>query len=168
MPASASRIRQSSSRKLRRRSYCAALKVYWTLAAARPCLHRLRPFCRTLHGARSGNRNDRGGEGCAAKAGVALSLIPGRIEEFPTTQTYDVITIGCALHWLERDATLAALERILAPDFGRILTCRATTAEITETARLKFYREVRRAWTAGPEERRYGIDEKEWFAGSCF
>jgi hypothetical protein len=27
---------------------------------------------------------------------------------------------------------------------------------------------VRRAWTAGPEERRYGIDEKEWFAGSCF
>jgi ubiquinone/menaquinone biosynthesis C-methylase UbiE len=104
----------------------------------------------------------------AAEAGVALSLIPGRIEEFPTTQTYDVITIGRALHWLERDATLAVLERILAPDFGHILICRATTAEITETAWLKSYREVRRAWTAGPEERRYGIDEKEWFAGSCF
>jgi ubiquinone/menaquinone biosynthesis C-methylase UbiE len=57
----------------------------------------------------------------AAEAGVALSLIHGRIEELPTVQTYDLVTIGRALHWLERDATLAVLERILAPDFGRIL-----------------------------------------------
>jgi len=103
----------------------------------------------------------------AAEAGVALSLIHGRIEEFPPTRTYDVITIGRALHWLERDATLAVLERILAPDSGRILICRATSAETPETAWVKPYREVRRAWTAGPEERRYGIDEKEWFTGSC-
>jgi ubiquinone/menaquinone biosynthesis C-methylase UbiE len=104
----------------------------------------------------------------AAEAGVGLSLIHGRIEEFPTTQTYDVITIGRALHWLERDATLAVLERILAPDSGRTLICRATSAETPETAWVKSYQEVRRAWTAEPEERRYGIDEKEWFAGSCF
>src|ERR1035437_1607548 len=104
----------------------------------------------------------------AAEAGVALSLIHGRIEELPTTQAYDVITIGRALHWLERDATLAVLERIIAPDSGRILICRATSAETPETAWVKSYREVRRAWTAGPEERRYGIDEKEWFTGSCF
>jgi 2-polyprenyl-3-methyl-5-hydroxy-6-metoxy-1,4-benzoquinol methylase len=44
----------------------------------------------------------------AEEAGVRLSLIHGKIEEFPTTQTYDVITIGRALHWLER-----------APDVGR-------------------------------------------------
>ena len=104
----------------------------------------------------------------ATEAGVALSLIPGRIEELPTTQAYDFITIGRALHWLERDATLAVLERILARDSGRILICRATSAETPETAWVKSYREVRRAWTAGPEEKRYGIDEKEWFTGSRF
>ena len=42
----------------------------------------------------------------AAEAGVALSLIHGRIEQFPTTQTYDVITIGRALHWMERSPDL--------------------------------------------------------------
>lgn len=104
----------------------------------------------------------------ATEAGVALSLIHGRIEEFPTTQTYDVITIGRALHWLERDATLAVVERILRPDSGCILICRATSAETPETAWVKSYQEVRRAWTTAPEERRYGIDEKEWLAGSCF
>jgi hypothetical protein len=76
--------------------------------------------------------------------------------------------IGRALHWLERDATLAVLERILAPASGRILICRATSAQTPETAWVKSYQEVRRAWTAGPEERRYRIDEKEWFTGSCF
>jgi ubiquinone/menaquinone biosynthesis C-methylase UbiE len=65
----------------------------------------------------------------AAQARVAISLIDGRIEEFPTTQTYDVVTIGRAHHWLERTATLAVLERILAPDSGRILICRASSVE---------------------------------------
>jgi ubiquinone/menaquinone biosynthesis C-methylase UbiE len=104
----------------------------------------------------------------AAEAGVALSPIHGRIEELPTTQAYDVITIGRALHWLEPDATLAVLERIIAPDSGRILICRATSAEAPETPWVKSYQEVRRAWTEGREETRYRIDEKEWFADSCF
>jgi ubiquinone/menaquinone biosynthesis C-methylase UbiE len=69
----------------------------------------------------------------AVEAGVALSLIGGRIEEFPTTQTYDVVTIGRALHWLERTPALAVLERILAPDSGRILICRAFGVETPET-----------------------------------
>jgi SAM-dependent methyltransferase len=104
----------------------------------------------------------------AAEAGVALSLIYGRIEEFPATQTYDVITIGRALHWMERSATLAVLERILAPDSGRILICRASSIETPETAWVKPYREVRRAWASGPDEKHYRIDGKEWFADSCF
>jgi ubiquinone/menaquinone biosynthesis C-methylase UbiE len=104
----------------------------------------------------------------AAEAGVALSLIHGRIEQFPTTQTYDVITIGRALHWLERDATLAVLERILAPESGRILICRASSTETPETPWVKPYEQVRRAWASGPEEKHYRIDPKEWFADSCF
>ncbi len=104
----------------------------------------------------------------AAEAGVALSLIHGRIEEFPTTQTYDVITIGRALHWLERSATLTVLERILAPDSGRILICRASSTETPGTAWVKPYQEVRRAWASEPDEKHYRIDGKEWFADSCF
>src|ERR1700679_2553298 len=81
----------------------------------------------------------------AAEAGVALSLIEGRIEEFPTTRTYDLITIGRAQHWLERTPTLAVLERILAPGFGRVLICRASSVETPETPWVKPYRKVRSA-----------------------
>jgi len=104
----------------------------------------------------------------AAEAGFALSLIHGRIEEFPITQAYDVITIGRALHWLERSATLTVLERILAPGSGRILICGASSIETPETGWMKPYQEVRHAWASGPDEKHYRIDGKEWFADSCF
>ena len=102
----------------------------------------------------------------AAEAGVELSLIHGRIEEFPTTKTYDVITIGRALHLMERSAALPVLERIVG-DSGRILICGASGVETPETAWVKSYEEVCRAWTSRPDERR-GSDGTEWFAGSCF
>lgn len=104
----------------------------------------------------------------AAEAGVTLSLIHGRIEKFSITQTYDVITIGRALHWLERSATLTVLERILAPDSGRILICRASNTATPEAAWVKPYQEVRRAWASEPDGKHYRIDGKEWFADSCF
>jgi hypothetical protein len=105
----------------------------------------------------------------AAEAGVALSLIEGRIEEFPNTQTYDVVTIGRAHHWLERTPTLAVLERIVAPDSGRILICRASSVETPETPWVKPYRKVRSARALGrPEEKQYRVDPSEWFADSCF
>jgi SAM-dependent methyltransferase len=103
----------------------------------------------------------------AAEAGVSLSLIHGRIEEFPTTQTYDVITIGRALHWLERSTTLRVLERIVSHS-GRILICGASSVETPESPWVKAYAEVRRAWAAGPDEKHYRIDPEEWFAGSSF
>jgi ubiquinone/menaquinone biosynthesis C-methylase UbiE len=102
----------------------------------------------------------------AAETGVELSLIHGRIEEFPTVQTYDVITIGRALHLMERSAALPVLERIVS-DSGRILICGASGVETPETAWVKFYKEVCRAWTSRPDERR-GSDGTEWFADSCF
>ena len=92
----------------------------------------------------------------------------GRIEEFPTTQTYDVITIGRAQHWLERTQTLAVLERILAPGSGRILICRASSVETPETPWVKPYRKVRSAWASGPAEKHYRIHPSEWFRDSCF
>ena len=102
----------------------------------------------------------------AAETGVGLSLIHGRIEEFPTTQTYDVITIGRALHWMEHSAALPVLERIVA-DSGRILICGASGVETPKTAWVKSYKEVRRAWMSRLDERR-GRGWKEWFANSCF
>jgi SAM-dependent methyltransferase len=107
-------------------------------------------------------------QAAAKEAGVALSLVQGRIEEFPTTQTYDVVTIGRALHWMERSAALPVLERIVVPGSGRILICGAHSAETPEAAWVKPYKEARRTWTSGPEESRYRIDAKEWFAGSRF
>lgn len=104
----------------------------------------------------------------AAEATVSLSLIHGRIEEFPITQTYDLITIGRAQHWLERTPTLAVLERILGPNSGRILICRASSVETPETPWVKPYRKVRSAWASGPAEKHYRVDPSEWFRGSCF
>lgn len=104
----------------------------------------------------------------AVDAGVTLDLIMGRIEEFPTTQTYDLITIGRALHWLDRNASLAVLDRIVIPDSGRILICGASSVETPDTLWVKAYEEVRRAWSSEPDEKRHRIDGKEWFAGSCF
>jgi SAM-dependent methyltransferase len=103
----------------------------------------------------------------AAHAGVRLTLMQGRVEEFLTTQTYNVITIGRALHWLERSATLGVLERIVS-ESGRILICGASSVETPESPWVKAYAEVRRAWASGPDERHYRIDPKQWFAGSCF
>jgi ubiquinone/menaquinone biosynthesis C-methylase UbiE len=102
----------------------------------------------------------------AAETGVELSLIHGRIEELPTTQTYDVITIGRALHLMERSAALTVLEKVVS-DSGRILICGASGVETPETTWVKSYKEVCSAWTSRPDERR-GSDGTEWFADSCF
>jgi hypothetical protein len=105
----------------------------------------------------------------AAQAGVALSMIEGRIEEFPSAQTYDVVTIGRAHHWLERTPTLKALERILVSGPARILICRASGVETPETPWVKPYRKVRSAWASGrPEEKQYRVIPSEWFVDSCF
>ena len=41
---------------------------------------------------------------------------------------FDLVTIGRALHWMEREPTLAALERILAPG-GHILICGSSSGK---------------------------------------
>lgn len=102
----------------------------------------------------------------AAEMDVELSLIHGRIEEFPTVQTYDVITIGRALHLMERSAALPVLEQIIC-DSGHVLICGASGVETPETAWVKSYKKVCRAWTSRPDERR-GSDGTEFFADSCF
>jgi SAM-dependent methyltransferase len=106
----------------------------------------------------------------AASAGLALSLVQGRVEEFSRAESFDLVTIGRALHWLDRDATLAVLEHIV-PASGRILICGASSSESALSLWTEAYEHVRRSWAAegpGEHERRYRIDGKTWFAGSCF
>ena len=55
---------------------------------------------------------------------MALSLIQARIEEFSSARAFDFITIGRALHWMDRTAALPVLEQIVSHR-GRILICRA-------------------------------------------
>ena len=103
----------------------------------------------------------------AAEAGVALSLIRVRIEEFSETRTFDFITIGRALHWMDRNAALAVLERIVS-DRGRILICGARSVETPATPWMKAYEDARHRWPSDTSKKRYRIDGKEWFAGSSF
>ncbi len=103
----------------------------------------------------------------AAEAGVALSLIHARIEELSAARTFDIITIGRALHWLDRAAALPVLERIVS-ERGRILICGARSVETPSTPWMKLYEDVRHGWPSDTDRKRYRIDAKEWFADSCF
>ena len=59
----------------------------------------------------------------AARAGVHVELIQARIEDLPAgIGVFQAITIGRALHWFDRDETLAILERIVAEN-GWIAIC---------------------------------------------
>jgi SAM-dependent methyltransferase len=103
----------------------------------------------------------------AAEAGVALSLIHARIEEFTTALTFDFITIGRALHWMQHDTALPVLERILS-DRGHILICGAHCVDTPSNPWLKPYYDVCHGGLSDTDRKRYRIEAKEWFAGSRF
>ena len=103
----------------------------------------------------------------AEEAGVALTLIHGRIEEFPEKGPFDLVTIGRALHWMDSKAALPVLERIVSGS-GHILICRASGVETEATPWMKPYDDVRRRWASESGGQRYRTDAKEWFAGSSF
>jgi SAM-dependent methyltransferase len=104
----------------------------------------------------------------AARAGVRVELMQARIEDLPAgVGVFQVVTIGRALHWFDRDAALAVLERIVAEN-GWIAICgtRAFGAAI-DGLDGKFH-EIRRAWSTSPDETCYHINYEEWFRGSRF
>jgi SAM-dependent methyltransferase len=82
----------------------------------------------------------------AARTSVDLTLIEGKVETLPPDiGAFDVITIGRALHWMDRETTLARFETLLASD-GRILICGSVTSP--ENPWLEEYNAARRAWSA--------------------
>ncbi|MBR1125219.1 class I SAM-dependent methyltransferase [Bradyrhizobium lablabi] len=83
----------------------------------------------------------------AVRASRSLTLIEGKAEELPADiGSFDVVTVGRALHWMERDATLALFERLVAPE-GVILVCSSHTAADGRNPWLDEYNKARHAWS---------------------
>jgi hypothetical protein len=51
---------------------------------------------------------------------------------------------------------------------GRILICRASSVESPLAPWAKSYNDVRRSWASDKNEAWHRLDERAWFAGSCF
>ena len=86
----------------------------------------------------------------AARA-AGVEVVQARAEDLDLGR-FDIITIGRALHWMDREATLAALERTLAPG-GSILICGSRNAEATPWRAA--FDAVTQRWSAGGEEQNY-------------
>jgi SAM-dependent methyltransferase len=110
----------------------------------------------------------------AVRAGVDLTLIEGKAETLPDEiGAFDIVTIGRALHWMEREPTLSRFARLVAPD-GVIAVCGSFSAPHGRNAWLDDYEAARRTWS--PEkmwaessggERTYR-NLAAFFSGSCF
>jgi SAM-dependent methyltransferase len=104
----------------------------------------------------------------AARAAVHIDLIQARMEDLPEDiGQFQVVTIGRALHWFDREKALAVLERIVAKD-GWIMTCGTRVQSAAVQDWTGPFHDVRRAWSSNPEEKCYHIDQEEWFRGSRF
>ncbi len=104
----------------------------------------------------------------AARAGVHVHLIQARIEDLPSDiGLFQVVTIGRALHWFDREETIAVLERIVDSN-GWIAICGTRTFSAASQGWTGKFHEIRRAWSSDPDETRYHINLEDWFRGSRF
>jgi ubiquinone/menaquinone biosynthesis C-methylase UbiE len=104
----------------------------------------------------------------ASQSDVVLNLIQARIEHLPeAVGPFDVVTIGRALHWMEPQATLRVLDRIVVTG-GYVLICAATPPPGPVNPWLEPYDEVRARWVDHRGEERYAKDAQQRFAGSRF
>jgi SAM-dependent methyltransferase len=82
-----------------------------------------------------------------ARAGHAIRLIEGRAEDLPADiGSFDVITIGRALHWMEKRALGPMFERLVKPA-GVIVVCASFSARDGRNAWLDEYNTARRRWS---------------------
>ncbi|MET4257447.1 SAM-dependent methyltransferase [Bradyrhizobium sp. S3.12.5] len=110
----------------------------------------------------------------AARAGQELTLIAGKAETLASEiGTFDIVTIGRALHWMDRNATLARLDGLVARD-GAILICASFSVTDGRNPWLDGYNEIRRRWSpanlweAAGRGTRTHRDLPAFFRGSAF
>jgi SAM-dependent methyltransferase len=104
----------------------------------------------------------------SARAGVHVDLIQARIEDLPVDiGLFHVVTIGRALHWFNREAALAVLERIVDAN-GWIAICGTRAHSAASQGWNGKFHDIRRAWSSDPDESCYHISLEDWFGGSRF
>jgi SAM-dependent methyltransferase len=104
----------------------------------------------------------------AARASQELTLIESRAEELPRDiGVFDLVTIGRALHWMDRKLIGALFERLVAPN-GAIAVCSARSADDGRNPWLDEYSGARRAWSRTPGSERYSRDLAAVLAGTRF
>jgi SAM-dependent methyltransferase len=98
------------------------------------------------------------------RAGVAVQLIEGRFETLPEDiGTFEVVTIGRAIHWLDPEPAQRTLDRIVASQ-GMTLVCHAASVADGRNPWLDVFHAVRGRWSGERPKR----DHSAVFAGGRF
>ncbi len=104
----------------------------------------------------------------AARAGQSFALIESTAERLPREiGWFDIVTIGRALHWMDRDALAVLLERLVAAS-GVIAVCSARSATDGRNPWLDEYNKARRAWSPSSGGERYRQSLAAVLAGTRF
>jgi ubiquinone/menaquinone biosynthesis C-methylase UbiE len=104
----------------------------------------------------------------AARARIDLALIQSTAERLPPDLgPFDVVTIGRALHWMDRGLIGSVLERLVAPG-GVILVCSARSTGDGRNGWLDAYNEARRHWSRETDRTRSRQDLAAVLAGTRF
>jgi ubiquinone/menaquinone biosynthesis C-methylase UbiE len=83
----------------------------------------------------------------AFRAGQTIDWIEGRAEDLPDRiRPFDVVTVGRALHWMDREALGPLFARLVKPG-GAIVICGSSSARDGRNQWLDTYNEARRAWS---------------------
>jgi len=91
----------------------------------------------------------------AARASKAITLIESKAEAIPgDVGRFHVVTIGRALHWMDRDRIAVLWERLVASD-GTILVCSSNSATDGRNPWLDEYNKARRFWAESSAGERY-------------
>ena len=81
------------------------------------------------------------------RSGREVTLIEGKAEELSQDiGCFDLVTIGRALHWMDRAALPSLFARLVAP-IGTIAVCTSSTARGHRNPWFETYEEARRAWS---------------------
>jgi SAM-dependent methyltransferase len=83
----------------------------------------------------------------AARAGIDVSFIEGKAEDLAAEiGSFDVVTIGRALHWMDHKALGPVFARLVAPG-GAIVICASFSARNGSNPWLEDYDTARRRWS---------------------
>ena len=122
------------------------------------------PYCREALGIDPEPAMIDAARAAAERAGVAASFMEGRFEDVAASLgVFDVVAIGRAIHWLDPEPAVAALDRVVAPR-GRILVCGASSVKDGRNRWLDAFNAVRDRWKGARPAR----DHYAFFAGGPF